>query len=117
MRFPDGHPVSILLHAEFGPNDYREDAFRFSNLILTFLGSAIYFHIQGNNNWIADNLSGTYIQTSSVNGRVRVRKVDDATKCFFYSGTAWWFGTCDDSGRVTNCYLRYIMLPLHHIDF
>ena len=25
MRFPDGRPVSILPHAEFGPNDHRED--------------------------------------------------------------------------------------------
>ena len=25
MRFPHGRPVSILLHAEFGPNDHRED--------------------------------------------------------------------------------------------
>ena len=73
-----------------------------------FLGD-VYFHIQGNNNWIADNLSGTYRPISWVNGNVRVQKVDDAEKCYFYGDdNAWWFGICDDSGRVTN---RYIMLP------
>ena len=58
---------------------------------------------------IAEILSGTYKPISRVNGNVRVQKVDDAQKCFFYgSDDAWWFGVCDDSGWVTNCYK---MLP------
>ena len=61
-----------------------------------FLGDKVYFDI--GNHW----LSGEYERYGLKNGHVRLRKVDDPTKCFFLSG-AWLLAWCEhESGWVTS---------------
>ena len=70
-----------------------------NNLVISHahhLGDNVYFDI--GNHW----LSGEYRRDGLMNGYIRLRKVEDPTKCFFKDGR-WWLAWCEhESGWVTS---------------